>query len=220
MVSVERKETVVWNSKENEDMFWNPELGELKEPDGWDFLPSGDQFLTRTVKKLGPYWVLLRKIKKYTITVGILCPSTSIERAIKMKDETESEREAKREKSSQYRRKAEEKYMEEIKELAKAYLDFSPKYKQLSEKISSAAAKQATEVGTGRVGRTKTILKEDRAILAVRAYIRHNFTDYDEKLAENGVSSRYDRDLYGMIKGEAMERVDEFILKHREEPFQ
>ena len=54
MNSTEKKkeEILVWNSKENEDKFWNPELGELDEPEGWDFLPSGDIFLTRTVKKI------------------------------------------------------------------------------------------------------------------------------------------------------------------------
>ena len=54
MNSTEKKkeEILVWNSKENEDKFWNPELGELDEPEGWDFLPSGDLYLTRTVKKI------------------------------------------------------------------------------------------------------------------------------------------------------------------------
>ena len=86
MNSTEKKkeEILVWNSKENEDKFWNPELGELDEPEGWDFLPSGDIFLTRTVKKIGPYWVLLRRMKKYTITVGLLCPTASIEKAKKI----------------------------------------------------------------------------------------------------------------------------------------
>ena len=92
MNSTEKKkeEILVWNSKENEDKFWNPELGELDEPQGWDFLPSGDIFLTRTVKKIGPYWVLLRRMKKYTITVGILCPTESIEKAKKIREETQS----------------------------------------------------------------------------------------------------------------------------------
>ena len=217
MNSTEKKkeEILVWNSKENEDKFWNPELGELDEPEGWDFLPSGDIFLTRTVKKIGPYWVLLRRMKKYTITVGILCPSASIEKAKKIREETESERKIKRVASSRYREKTEEKYRLEIKQLAMTYLDFSPEYKDLSEKISTAAAKHATEIGTGRVGRTKKIDKEERAILAVRAYIRHNYTDYDEKLAESGIFGKGDREIYGMIKGESLEQVDEFIMKHR-----
>lgn len=58
--------------------------------------------------------------------------------------------------------------MQEIRKLAVAYLNFCPEFKELSEKIASAAGKHATEIGSGRVGRTKKIDKEERAILAVR----------------------------------------------------
>ncbi len=50
--------------------------------------------------------------------------------------------------------------MQEIKELAMAYLKFSLEFKDLSEKIASAADKHATEIGSGGVGRTKNIEEE------------------------------------------------------------
>ena len=28
---------------------WHPEFGELVQPDGWDYLPAGDAFVTRRV---------------------------------------------------------------------------------------------------------------------------------------------------------------------------
>ena len=34
---------------------WHPELSELTQPDGWDFLPAGDAFVTRRVKAAGVY---------------------------------------------------------------------------------------------------------------------------------------------------------------------
>ena len=39
---------------------WHPEFGELARPDGWDFLPAGDAFVTRHVKTAAVYWILFR----------------------------------------------------------------------------------------------------------------------------------------------------------------
>jgi hypothetical protein len=35
---------------------WNPDHGPIEIPDDWDFLPSGDAFVTRQVKAGGAYW--------------------------------------------------------------------------------------------------------------------------------------------------------------------
>jgi hypothetical protein len=40
---------------------WNPERGEIEIPDDWEFLPSGDSFLTRQVTAAGTYWVAIRR---------------------------------------------------------------------------------------------------------------------------------------------------------------
>ena len=37
------------------DGLWNPEHGNLEQPQGWDFLPTGDAFVTRRVKAVGVY---------------------------------------------------------------------------------------------------------------------------------------------------------------------
>jgi hypothetical protein len=34
---------------------WNPVHGDVEIPDGWEFLPTGDAFLTRTGKAAGAY---------------------------------------------------------------------------------------------------------------------------------------------------------------------
>jgi hypothetical protein len=36
---------------------WNPEHGDIEIPAHWEFLPSGDAFLTRTVKAADAYWL-------------------------------------------------------------------------------------------------------------------------------------------------------------------
>jgi hypothetical protein len=40
----------VYESKQG---LWNPEHGELELPAGWEFLPSGDTFVTKQVKAAG-----------------------------------------------------------------------------------------------------------------------------------------------------------------------
>lgn len=41
---------------------WNPDHGSVTIPDGWDFLPAGDAYLTRTVKADGVFWVARRPL--------------------------------------------------------------------------------------------------------------------------------------------------------------
>lgn len=169
----------VWNSKKNEDTFWCPELGDIAEPPGWEFVPSGNAFVTRTLKKIGLYWILLRRRKQYTYTVGILCPAESVIQARKLEGESRSKREESREKAKKYTEKKELEYQENLEKLMIEYLNFSKRYAKLALKICSQATKHATIVGSERVGRTKQMSLEDRAILAVRAHIRHNYTSYE-----------------------------------------
>ena len=203
----------VWNSKEKDDMFWCPEFGDISKPRGWDFFPAGNAFMTRTLKKLGPHWILLRRRKAYTYNVGILCPASNIKKANKLEIESRTKREEKREQSKKYRDKREHNYRNEMEELMFSYLNFSKRYAKLAHNICSQAAEHATTVGSGRVGRTKQISMEDRAILAVRAHIRHTHTTYEKKLAKN--SDDPDGMVHATLKKEANENVDEFIAKHR-----
>ena len=204
----------VWNSKKNDDMFWCPDSGDILKPPDWEFVPSGNAFLTRKLKRLGPHWILLRKHNEYTYTVGILCPSKNVAEAKRLEIESSSKRERGREKSKRSREKAERQYQMELGGLMMSYLDFSGKNHKLAEKICGAASAHAAEIGSGRVGRTKQISMEERAILAVRAHIRHNYTSYEENLAKE---APFDKDwgAVAMIKAEASEQVDEFIKKHR-----
>lgn len=206
----------VWNSKKDSNMFWSPECGDMLEPAGWDFLPAGDAFLTRVAKKLGPHWVLLRRHKERTYTVGIICPANSIKEARKLEEETKEKRESDREKSKIRRERMEENYKEELEGLMYSYLNFSKRYSKLAHKICSEALKRATVIGSGRVGRTRLISAQERAILAVRAHIRHNYTSYEEQMAERGMFD-VDKDEHATLKARASEEVDEFIRKHRDQ---
>lgn len=68
-------------------------------------------------------------------------------------------------------------------------------------------------VGSGRVGRTRTIGVEERAALAARAYIRHRCTSYEDDLADTAVWD--DEFLYREVKAAAQQAVDDFLASHR-----
>ncbi len=205
----------IWNSRQNKDMFWCPEFGDMAEPRGWEFVPAGNAFLTRTLKKLGPHWILLRRHGKYTYNVGILCPAENVVKTRELEQQSRSKREDRREKSKKYRERTELNYQKKLEESMLSYLGFSKRYSKLAHNICSQAVRRATVIGSGRVGRTKQISLEERAILAVRAHIRHTYTGYEEKLAEEGMLY-LDRETHAMLKGEASEEIDEFIRKHRD----
>ena len=76
---------------------------------------------------------------------------------------------------------------------------------------------QAAEVGSGRVGRTRKLPLKEKARLTVRAYIRHNYTDYEAQLTEVEIPLEPGDFLYREIKSEAGLAVDAFLSEHRED---
>ncbi len=59
---------------------WHPELGDLTQPDDWDFLPAGDAFVTRRVKAAGDYWLLYQPKgrRAHRRVLGLLAPIDAI----------------------------------------------------------------------------------------------------------------------------------------------
>jgi len=178
-------------------------------------LPAGEAFTTRTVKAMGPHWLEVKTAKGYTRKLGIWAPEENIDAAIKLTQETREQRETKRIASQEQREKQEAKYRNVLAEAVYTHLDFASRYRKLARKISQETAERATVVGSERVGRTKKLMLEDKAALAVRAYIRHNHTKYDDKLASSELILDPHSCLYREIKSEAEEEVDEFLDKHR-----
>jgi hypothetical protein len=58
---------------------------------------------------------------------------------------------------------------------------------------AAAIAAHACQVGTGRVGRTRTMPLDERVEAAVAAHTRHRYTDYEERLEEAGSHDYEDR---------------------------
>ncbi|MBT8193530.1 MAG: DUF2293 domain-containing protein [Acidimicrobiia bacterium] len=197
---------------------WNPVHGELEIPAGWDFLPSGDAFVTRTVKAAGSYWVAWRprgRNRPHRRRLGLWAPRTAIEAAQLAAEATEAERARRRDQGARSRERQEAAYLEELANAIRRFLEFPPEYAGLADEIAEAAAAQTAVVGSGRVGRTRTLTLDQRAALAARAYIRHHLTGYHDALDD--LTTEWDDEyLYRQIKADAQHAVDEFLANHRQ----
>lgn len=194
---------------------WHPEHGAVEAPEGWELLPAGDAFVTRRVKAAGPYWSLWRprdRSHRYRRLVGLLAPAAAIARARSEALETAERRTGRRARGAEYRARQEVDYRAELAEAMVAFLDFDPRYAELAQRIASEAAGRAAEVGSGRVGRTRTLSLEERAALAARALIRHRYTDYEDRLVAEVWDDTY---LYGHVKADAQRAVDRYLEQHR-----
>jgi hypothetical protein len=210
---------------DNGNGLWNPDHGELEAPDGWEFLPSGDAFLTRRVKASGAFWVVYRprgRNRPHRRLLGLWAPADTIAAAREAAAATGERRARARESGAAYRARVEEVYAEQLHVAIVGFLAFAPRHRALADEIAADAARRAAEVGSGRVGRTRTLTLEERAELAARACIRHRYTDYEKRLRHaheeaflgGELFALDDRDYY-LIKESAQLQVDEFIERHR-----
>jgi hypothetical protein len=199
---------------------WTPVYGELEIPDDWDFLPAGDAFLTRTVKAAGTYWVAWRprgRTRPHRRRLGLWAPRSAIEGAREEASATETERARRRAQGARSRERHEAAYREELADAIRRFLAFPPEHAALADEIAQAAAAQTAVVGSGRVGRTRTLTLDQRAGLAARAYIRHHLTGYHDALDDLTTEDEWDDEyLYRQIKADAQQAVDEFLATHRQ----
>lgn len=204
---------------------WHPDLGGLTQPNGWGFLPAGDAFVTRRVKAAGIYWVLFRPKgrREHRRQLGLLAPADAIASAQVEADATASRRDRERLASGRQRGKNQAAYRAEFEDAVSQWLNFSSEHAALASEIAHGAVDRAAVVGSGRVGRTKTVTLEDRAALAARAFIRHRYTDYEDQLLSlelNPFDQDIDPDIvevreYRAIKQAAHRAVVAFLDEHR-----
>src|SRR5699024_489326 len=121
-----------------------------------------------------------------------------------------------REQSARERVRAEDNYRADLANAIIEYLSFHPTHRQLASDIAEGAARQAAEVGSGRVGRVQRWSIPQRAELAARAWIRHRYTNYEDQLASTlGDDLLADELAYREIKSSAHNAVDDFLTSHR-----
>jgi hypothetical protein len=139
---------------------WNPDHGDLEIPDDWEFLPSGDAFVTRRVKAAGTYWLAWRprgKNRPHRRRLGLWAPRVAIEEAWAEAAATEEQRARQRERGAQTREELEVVYRDQLAEAIRRFLAFAPEHTDLADEIASEAATRAAVVGSGRVGRPRTL---------------------------------------------------------------
>jgi hypothetical protein len=202
---------------ESRDGWWHPEHGELLPPKGWEFLPSGQAFVTRTVKVGGVFWLAWAprsRTRQHRRLLGLWAPEATITSAEQAAADTATARALRREAGARSRERQEARYQGELTQAIVAYLAFTPAHQTLAESIAREAAERAAVVGSGRVGRTRRLPLEERAALAARAQIRHAHTDYHHQLDELPLVGN-DDELYRAIKADAADAVDAFLIAHR-----
>ena len=200
---------------------WNPDHGELEIPGGWEFLPSGDAFVTRRVKTAGIFWVAWRprgRNRPHRRRLGLWAPKDAIDAAAVEAASTEETRAKRREQGAKAREKQEATYQVEFADAIRRFLAFTSEHASLADEIATEAATRASEVGSGRVGRTRTLSLDERAGFAARALIRHRYTTYDDNLFDASLEDPLGEEVwYREIKAEAQREVDEFLDQHRPE---
>ena len=158
------------------------EKGEtLTPPAGWSYLPAGDAGITRKVTSKGVYWRVEIKKGRRTMALGLWAPKTTVDAAIQ---EVQQMRLTDQYKKKQIyaldrREKKQGEYQVEFLEAIKVFLNFHPNYKEMEHQLAQAVTVHATPVGSGTVARTQMIPIEQRALLAVMAWMRHQTTGYD-----------------------------------------
>lgn len=153
----------------------------LQVPAGWGCLPPGDAGLTRRVKAAGPSWTVVEKVGRKTFSKGVWAPAQNIEAAkAGIEQERSTPAYAKRRAADLKRREVEQaQYEVDFETSVRAFLRFTPQFKELEASVAKAVAVHATPVGSGTVARTERIPLERRAEAAVIAWMRHQTTAYD-----------------------------------------
>jgi len=207
---------VIYRSRDNEDgNFWTPQYGSVNVPEGWEFLPRGNTFITRQVKK-GPHWILKGRYNRkggYRPVKGVYAPFSAIKAARTAAAASEAGRRKARQKSQIYREKADRKYHQQFEKACLEFLDFAPAYSDLAGEIAAGTTAWACEKHSGRVGRTNQKNLMDKVTLAVRAYIRHRYTDYESDLP--AFTDYFADEAHRQAKADAHYEVDRFLEAHR-----
>ena len=204
---------------ESRDGWWNPAHEVVVPPQDWEFLATGQAFVTRSVKAAGVFWLAWAprsRTRQHRRLLGLWAPAAAIRRAQRSGADTASARAVRREAGARSRARQEARYQDELAAAIVEYLHFAARHEALAETIARSAAERAAVVGSGRVGRTRLLALDERAALAARAQIRHAHTDYHDRLDELPFLGE-DDDLYRDIKAGAHDAVDAFIHAHRQE---
>lgn len=180
---------------------------ECADLDHLEFLPRGDAAITRRSSKYSTLWAVVLKwssSRRRYERQGILAEPEAIERALEESEADSEERASRREREAFRRENLDRKYITEFAEAIRA------QFPGIRPGADMKIAEHACLKYSGRVGRSSAAksFEPDAIFLAVRAHVRHVYTDYDELL------SRFD-DRHGArarVKDKVEKILDEWRL--------
>jgi hypothetical protein len=154
---------------------------ECSDLDHLEFLPAGDAAITSRSRKYSKLWAVVVKwsrARRRNERQGILAEPDAIERALAESEADSEERERRREREAVRRENLDRKY---VAEFAQAIRE---QYPGIPSGADIKIAEHACLKYSGRVGRSAAAksFEPDFVFLAVRAHVRHAYTDYDELL--------------------------------------
>lgn len=150
-------------------------------PTGWINLPAGDASVTRKVKSLGPTWTVQEKKGRKAFSHGVWAAKKQIEEAITLVEAQRADPKHQK-KLAQVKVRREEKetvFGEDFQQQIIQFLNFDQKHHLLVEQLSKLVKEHAVPVGSGTVARSSSVTLEDKAALAVMAWMRHQTSAYD-----------------------------------------
>ena len=176
---MDEKEIRLWRTGKENVFLRNGQ--EFTLPEGYSFVPSGDPLLTRRLKALGEYFIVVHKRKNRIESLGIWTKSSWVESTKRrLENERSTPAYQQRLEASRKRRAAQQDaYVIRFRQAVVNFLNFDPRYTELAWSLADAVTDQAVPVGSGTVARTERIPLEERAEAAVIAWMRHQTTAYD-----------------------------------------
>ncbi|WP_158970920.1 DUF2293 domain-containing protein [Paraglaciecola sp. L3A3] len=150
-------------------------------PSGWQNLPAGDASVTRKLKSLGPTWTVQEKKGRKAFSHGVWAAKEQIEQAITLvkAQRADPKHQKKLAQAKVIRQAKETVFGEDFQQAIMQFLNFDPRYQLLVEQLSKLVKEHAVPVGSGTVARSSSVTLEDKAALAVMAWMRHKTSTYD-----------------------------------------
>ncbi len=154
---------------------------ECADLDHLEFLPRGDAAITRRSTKYSKLWAIVvewSRSRKRNERQGVLAEPEAIERALAESEADSEERAKRREREAVRRESLDRKYVTEFAQAIREQFPSVPSGADLK------IAEHACLKHSGRIGRSAAAkeFEPDAVFLAVRAHVRHAYTDYDELL--------------------------------------
>lgn len=194
------------------------ERGEWRDftpPKGYSLFEFGDGAITRIALRLcreagKSFYRLKEKHRSFWRVDGYYLPDEIAVRAECIVAEKRVDKET-------WRRKREaEKDRRQKRDIELFIVAVKEQYPSIPEEDAVRVTRRACVVGSGRVGRSSTLPKEESVSLAVWAYVRHRYTDYDE-LLEKLLAKCFDREDREDTRAEVRDMVRPQIVKKVEE---